>query len=262
MNIVAKYKNTIKCKKTNALTWTEKNAAWDRITQEFNSQTPHGVLREKESLKKCYENKKMLVRKLAASNKKEIRATGGGSFTPQVDPCLDIVMNITNKKTIEGLPDEFGGDATFEIIEEDNVENLFEEENNNDVSTKEDHHARSSTSNELVGSPLSQEVSNSSQNKNDWNSYKPGDIKNAPSKKLRFKTDRRRLRVVTPIHTNFLSKQYSELASLKEAYLRRETEIISSKEARDNEEHQLRKRSLQLDIEIKEMQLKCISSYK
>jgi hypothetical protein len=72
----------------------------------------------------------------------------GGS---QVDPCLDIVMNITNKKTIEDLPDEFGGDATFEIIEEDNVENLFEEENHNYVSTKEDHHARSATSNELVG---------------------------------------------------------------------------------------------------------------
>jgi hypothetical protein len=158
-------------------------------------------------------------------------------------------MNITNKKTIEGLPDKFGGDATFEIIEEDNVENLFEEENYNDVSTKEDHHARSSTSNELVGSPLYQKVSNSSQNKNDWNSYKPGDIKNAPSKKLRFKTDRRR-----PRDTNFLSKQYSELVSLKEAYLRRETEIINSKEARDNEEHQLRKRSL--DIEIKERQLK------
>jgi hypothetical protein len=67
------------------------------------------------------------------------------------------------------------------------VEILFEEENNNDVSTKEDHYARSSTSNELVGSPLSQEVSNSSWNKNDWNSYKPGDIKNAPSKKFRFK---------------------------------------------------------------------------
>jgi hypothetical protein len=98
-------------------------------------------------------------------------------------------MNITNKKTIEDLPDEFGGDATFEIIEEDNVENLFEEENHNYVSTKEDHHARSATSNELVGSPLYQEVSNSSQNKNDWSSYKPGDIKNAPSKKLRFKTD-------------------------------------------------------------------------
>jgi hypothetical protein len=77
---------------------------------------------------------------------------------------------------------------------------------------------------------------------------------------------------VTPIHTNFLSKQYSELVSLKEAYLRRETEIINSKEARDNDEHQLRKRSL--DIEIKERQLKrlklhwikllylCIFSYK
>jgi hypothetical protein len=50
MNIVAKHKNKIECKKTNALTWAEKNAAWDRITEEFNSQTPHGVLREK----KCY----------------------------------------------------------------------------------------------------------------------------------------------------------------------------------------------------------------
>jgi hypothetical protein len=43
MNIVAKHKNTIECKKTNALIWAEKNAAWDRITEECNSQTPHVV---------------------------------------------------------------------------------------------------------------------------------------------------------------------------------------------------------------------------
>ena len=37
-------------------------------------------------------------------------ATGGGSYTPKHDPCMDIMLEITNKKTIVGL-ENFDGDS-------------------------------------------------------------------------------------------------------------------------------------------------------
>ncbi|KAF5285735.1 hypothetical protein FQR65_LT02263 [Abscondita terminalis] len=154
----------MECKQTNGSTWNEKNLAWDKIAMEFNANSPSKINRTKESLKKCYENKKAEVR-IAASNRQGLQATGGGVFTPKTDPW-------------------FG------------------------------------------------------------------------SEKLRFASDRRRPKVVQPIHTNFLSKQYSEVATLKRDYLKHELQTSINKELREEEEFKLRKRSLELDIQIKELQLK------
>ncbi|KAF5280146.1 hypothetical protein FQR65_LT15062 [Abscondita terminalis] len=229
MHCVSKHKKIIECKQTNGSTWNEKNLAWDKIAMEFNANSPSKINRTKESLKKCYENKKAEVRKIAASNRQGLRATGGGVFTPKTDPCLDIIFDVMNRKTVEGLEVEFGGDATEVVYP--------------------------------TAAPRRSEGVDSSENISDvfmasWKSYKGNDLKRAPNEKLRFASDRRRPKVVQPIHTNFLSKQYSEVATLKRDYLKHELQTSINKELREEEEFKLRKRSLELDIQIKELQLK------
>ena len=52
------------------------------------------------------------MRKIAAEEKKEIFATGGGQ-PPKVkkDPCHDIILSIMNAKTVFGLQNDLDGDA-------------------------------------------------------------------------------------------------------------------------------------------------------
>nr|CAI5840767.1 unnamed protein product [Callosobruchus analis] len=105
MELVAKYKSIVENKKTNSITWKEKKAAWIKIATEFNSITPGGALRDKESLKKFYENKKREVHKVVAEEKRERRKTGGGAYIQKHEnnPCYGMVIDTANSKTIYGL---------------------------------------------------------------------------------------------------------------------------------------------------------------
>lgn len=60
INTIHLYKNIIENKQTNATTWRDKDLAWTKITDNFNSQTEEGCFRTKEALKKYYENIKKM----------------------------------------------------------------------------------------------------------------------------------------------------------------------------------------------------------
>ncbi|KAI4468172.1 apontic [Holotrichia oblita] len=127
INIIAKYKNIIENKKTDATTWKEKENTWKKITSEFNSQCC-GNYRSTESLKKYYENQKKMLRKNVVENKKKMQQTGGGTCTPGQDKNEDILLSLISNKTVYGLENMYDSDANcaaavHEIVEENITSN-------------------------------------------------------------------------------------------------------------------------------------------
>lgn len=111
LNIIFKYKHIIECKKTDAITWREKESTWKKVADLFNSQCPSGVHRPAASLKKYYENIKKNVRKDVANEKASIKCTGGGKGYFENDPTMDLALEITNEKTVHGLVNKFDSDV-------------------------------------------------------------------------------------------------------------------------------------------------------
>lgn len=110
MSLASKYKNIIENKKTDAVTVSEKNEVWFKITKEFNSICANNVFRPTESIKKYYENLKEDLRKRAGEERKSIYKTGGGPPSPKKKAEDDILLSIINKKTIFGLENPFDSD--------------------------------------------------------------------------------------------------------------------------------------------------------
>ncbi|KAG5861793.1 hypothetical protein JTB14_003484 [Gonioctena quinquepunctata] len=112
INLVSKYKNIIENKKTNGVTNNEKIKAWENICQEFNAVSPGNTLRNKDVLKRFYENKRKESRKKVAETKMELKKTGGGPPPDENRDPFDDFLSIVNEKTVSGLQSEFGGDVS------------------------------------------------------------------------------------------------------------------------------------------------------
>lgn len=56
-----------------------KKIKWEKVASEVNASAVNTIIRTPEVLKRFYENRKREVRKIAAEEKKEVLATGGGS---------------------------------------------------------------------------------------------------------------------------------------------------------------------------------------
>ncbi|CAG9770028.1 unnamed protein product [Ceutorhynchus assimilis] len=117
LSIVQRFKNVVENKKTDAVTWREKDSAWEKIAEIFSSKST-GVLRTKDSLRKLYENLKKNVRKQVVDEKKLLICTGGGpppAKKPKAENDLkEQILSIVNSKTVYGLPSIFDGDAVKE----------------------------------------------------------------------------------------------------------------------------------------------------
>lgn len=111
LNIIVQFKHITENKKTDAVTWREKDAVWKRIAELFNASAPSGVVRAPESLKKAYENKKKNVRKLVAAERCQVRKTRGGNEKIPHDPNTKIAISLLNKKTMYGLKNNSDCDA-------------------------------------------------------------------------------------------------------------------------------------------------------
>ncbi|KAI4455447.1 myb/sant-like dna-binding domain [Holotrichia oblita] len=111
LNIVKNYKHILENKKTDAITWREKEGTaairlivpqgiWLRIEKEFNATSPACINRSQEQLRKCYENQKKIVRKIAANNRLNLCKTGGGpsSCNDSNNPTYDLTMSILSQK--------------------------------------------------------------------------------------------------------------------------------------------------------------------
>lgn len=103
INIITKYKNIIESKKTDKVSWKDKNDTWEIIKNEFNSIAPSGTYRATESLKKFYENMKKDTRRNAAQEKIELYKTGGGKPAHKIlDPMHESILTLMNTKTVKG----------------------------------------------------------------------------------------------------------------------------------------------------------------
>ncbi|KAG5888851.1 hypothetical protein JTB14_037689 [Gonioctena quinquepunctata] len=126
LNIINTYKSIIECKKMDGTTWRQKDEAWNKICAVFNSNSPGNYPRNKEYLKKFFDNIKKNVRKEIAAERKEVVKTGGGKSESKLGryPTIDLVLNIMNKKTVNGLVNHFDSDYTpkEEQIDEESQE--------------------------------------------------------------------------------------------------------------------------------------------
>ncbi|EFN82177.1 UPF0439 protein C9orf30-like protein, partial [Harpegnathos saltator] len=103
ISIVTEYKNIIESKKTDKVSWEDKNDTWERIGSELNSIAPSGTYRTTDSLKKFYENLKKETRKNAVEEKTEQFKTGGGRSAHKIlDPVRETVLTLMNTKTVTG----------------------------------------------------------------------------------------------------------------------------------------------------------------
>jgi hypothetical protein len=123
LNLIKKYSHIIENKKTDAVTWQDKSKAWREITNTFNSTSR--VHRTTESIKGFYENQKRLTHKKAAIEKREIKLTGGGSYKTISDPLFDLTMDIINRKTVYGLPNNFDGNQSLIVDVHNEVGNKW-----------------------------------------------------------------------------------------------------------------------------------------
>lgn len=101
ISIVEGFKKILENKKTDSVTNEDKEKAWQKITDIFNSQNT--TFRSSETLKIFYNNLKKNLKKKAADYKKETHLTGGGSAPPDLTYSEQKLLTILNKKTIYGL---------------------------------------------------------------------------------------------------------------------------------------------------------------
>lgn len=112
LNIILNFKHIIENKKTDSCTWKEKDEAWKKISVIFNSKTTDNCHRNKDALRKYYDNIKKKIKKDVAEEKKEIYVTGGGVKRKICgDDSTQLALSIMNEKTLYGFSNPFDGDA-------------------------------------------------------------------------------------------------------------------------------------------------------
>lgn len=117
MKLVDKYKHIIENKKSDAVVWKNKQAAWEKITQEMNA--ANGTFRTSANIRGKYENLKKNTKKKFAQEKRNLYRTGGG-----VEPVVNITKTDEEIKnllgvSLDGLFNEFDSDAVVIEITED-----------------------------------------------------------------------------------------------------------------------------------------------
>lgn len=100
INLVAKFKNIVENKKTDAVTNKDKEAAWRQIEENFNSCGVSTNARSWKTLKLKYEGIKKNTKKKSSLQRQEMYKTGGGpskapEFSEIDEKVLSICSNIT-----------------------------------------------------------------------------------------------------------------------------------------------------------------------
>lgn len=120
LDIVKKYKGVIENKITDGATTAEKNTAWQQIAQEFNSRGIAHVrtadtLRTKwktvkrgarnknsENLRERWNTLKKDARSAEVAHNNYLHGTGGGPQGKPIDLLYDKVLEVVDRKSIEG----------------------------------------------------------------------------------------------------------------------------------------------------------------
>ncbi|XP_018568586.1 uncharacterized protein LOC108908892 [Anoplophora glabripennis] len=271
LNIMLEYKTVIESKKSDAVTWRDKEEAWKKITDIFNTQSRTGIFRHTASLKKAYENIKKCTRKEVADEKASLIRTGGGRCEVNTNPNLDLALEIINQKTVYGLKNKYSDVEELDQVDCDNVqENVYMEEIDDDTA--------------ILLQVVEDDEDNTENNKTDWGNYKPEDFKKPLHPKLLPKAKKiesssrkvplnettatddnnlfstshwtsRNRPIISTLASSELSKKYNKLAELKIELVQVELDRLKAeqeiKKERDLVEFELRRKSLELDLKIK-----------
>lgn len=81
-SLVTKYWDQLESKKSDTQTWKQKNACWEKLTDEFNSQNSVMENLSTNVLRKKWENCKKNVKSKVCNEKKYVKGTGGGPPIP------------------------------------------------------------------------------------------------------------------------------------------------------------------------------------
>ncbi|XP_050063085.1 uncharacterized protein LOC126552430, partial [Aphis gossypii] len=164
--LVHKRWNKIECKKSDSLTWKQKQLSWDDLANEFNSTNRSLEHRPVNILKKKWDNLKKTLKQKVTSEKSYLKGTGGG-------PAKNSI--IYSQSEIETLDliniQATGNDAEFDCDLTDESDNGNDKENENVIN-------KQSTS-ETVFDSMS-----SYPGKQNWNDYSPALLKTKISEPL------------------------------------------------------------------------------
>ncbi|KAK4879686.1 hypothetical protein RN001_007832 [Aquatica leii] len=91
VDIVAKYQNVVESKKTDVVAWKEKDAAWQKIGEEYNC----GQLetRTVDQLRSKFDNLKKETRCYFAKQRQDLYRTGGGVVEDNIRAILKLLYN-------------------------------------------------------------------------------------------------------------------------------------------------------------------------
>ncbi|XP_055918361.1 uncharacterized protein LOC129950445 [Eupeodes corollae] len=274
-------KAIIENKKTDGVTWKKKETAWERIASNFNSHSDSACYRTVEALKKFYQGYKKEIRKVAADEKMSRIQTGGGKAINVRDENFDLAISIMNPKTITGYENIFDGDGADELFEnEPGTSTNIIEERQGDEPIKDWGKYKPSQLRNPIHPKLKRSHENISDEQEviyeniDDNSPKTSILMSKGFKKQfdnsTTKTENksnwcgRRRPVASTLPSSKITEQYTQLSEIKIelAKLQYDTqkEEATQKKYTASIEHELRKRSLELDIEIKTEFFKKIKS--
>lgn len=113
ISLVEKYKKVIESKKSNSVTWKDKETAWLKIECEFNSKNNDNTFRSVKHLKEKYNNLKKNTKKKFAIEKMNISKTGGGSYTPISVTDIDLMIKEILGPQVSGLQNSYDCDSQF-----------------------------------------------------------------------------------------------------------------------------------------------------
>ena len=112
VRLVADNKSVIENKRTDGMTIKEKERAWEKLTDMFNSRD-FVRKRSTKQLKSFYDNFKRRSKQKKVQDKINIYKTGGGVCeTPLLDETSSQLLSIISDQT-ESIPNEFDGDALY-----------------------------------------------------------------------------------------------------------------------------------------------------
>jgi len=111
ISLVEKYKNIIECKKSNVMTWKDKEKAWLQIENEFNSTNNSNAFRSVKHLKEKYNNLKKDTKRKFALEKINASKTGGGPFLPVNVTDVNLAIKDILGEQLSGLQNSYDCDS-------------------------------------------------------------------------------------------------------------------------------------------------------
>lgn len=221
--LVSKHKDIVDCKRTDAVTWKQKEEAWKQITRSFNASGRTTGIRTFESLRKLYDNLKGVCKRKGTTLSYD---TTVAECNTEITECDPEIMEF----------DPLISESTFPIME------------NVGLDVKEDHTNRRNNMQE------NQKNSMSSQFDFEENSNNTFEMMHDLMEKEFFELKKK-------CYLEKHKKEMEEIEE-RIQYQRRLDRDRAAREEREKVESELRQKSLSLDIELKTTQISTLNNLK